>query len=67
MAEYVHKTSNQLTFDKLRQIQYEIELLKAYIAKGQGGNDVSDIISALDEASYLIYEKAYTPLRQIWL
>lgn len=63
MAKYVHKTENQLIFDKVRSIIFECDLLYNYLMYDG---------SALYEASILkgisvsLFDDVYMGLRSHW-
>lgn len=66
MAEYVHQTYNQLTFDKVRSVQYEIELLKSYLRDSNDFGCLDSEIAALRECSTILFDSVYKPLREKW-
>ena len=70
MSEYQHQTYNHLIFDKVRQIQLDVELVKSYLQQEEnsrvGGADLAEVISALQTISTDIFEVVYKPLRNKW-
>ena len=70
MSEYVHQTYNHLMFDRIRELQLDVELIKSYLIREEtsrvGGADLADIIFALDRISSDVFELVYKPLREKW-
>lgn len=68
---YHHKTSCELTFDKIRALQYECDNLRAYILacaslNEDGSNSCEKICDALYHVSGILFDDVYKPIREIW-
>lgn len=63
MAKYVHKTENQLIFDKVRSIKLECDLLYSYL-KYDGSAEQE--ASVLKDISISLYDEVYMGLRSHW-
>lgn len=63
---YQHKTFNHLTFDYVRKIQFEVNLLRSYIDDGTPGGEYDDVMKALNRIDTLLFDGVYKPLRDRW-
>lgn len=63
MAKYVHKTVNQLVFDKVRSIQFECDLLRSYL---EIDGSAESEVSVLRDISTLLFDDVYNSLRSHW-
>lgn len=61
---YVHKTVNELVFDKLRSLAFEIDELAAYISFC--GRDNEKEAQSLSQASTIVFDQVYKKLRSSW-
>ena len=68
---YQHQTWNHLFFDRVREVQLEVELLKAYLQQEEsgriGGAGLKREIFALSRVSSLLFDGVYKPIREKWL
>lgn len=67
---YQHQTVNHLIFDRIRSVQLEVDLLRAYLTEEEnsriGGAGLKSEINALSRASTLLFDRVYMPLREKW-
>lgn len=67
---YQHQTYNHLIFDRIRSVQLEVELLKAYLEQDEfsriGGAGLKDEIDVLAFVSHLLFDDVYHTLRKKW-
>lgn len=63
MAKYVHKTQNQLIFDKVCSLKLECDLLYSYL-KYDGSAEQE--ASVLKDISISLYDEVYMGLRSHW-
>lgn len=61
MAEYLHKSYSQLVLDKIRAIQFEIDVVKDYLQ--YDGRYDNSITQSLDECSTIMFDSVYKPLK----
>lgn len=70
-SNYVHQTYNHLFFDRVRAVQFEVDLLKAYLVDEEnsrvGGAGLSSEISALNSVSTILFDDVYHSIRQKWM
>lgn len=68
---YQHQTINHLIFDRIREVQIEVDLLRAYLQCEEtgrvGGAGLKHEISALTDVSNLLFDDVYMLLREKWL
>ena len=68
---YQHQTWNHLFFDRIRTVQLDIELMKAYLVDEErgrtGGAGLLHEIESLTRCSSLLFDEVYQPLRDKWL
>lgn len=63
MGAYVHQTSNQLIFDRVRQIQLDCDLLAGYLSyDGSAPGEAK----ALHDISVRLFDDVYLSLRSHW-
>lgn len=62
---YKNRTSNELMFDKLRDLTFELDVLAAYLRYSGNGNEKEARI--LSQCSVSIFDKVYKELRQSWI
>ena len=67
---YQHQTINHLIFDRVREIQLEVDLLRAYLQCEEvgriGGAGLKHEISVLTDVSISLFDDVYKPLREKW-
>lgn len=68
---YQHQTSNHLFFDKVRSLQFEVDLLCSYLKREEegriGGAGLDSEIEALEKVSCVLFDDVYKSLREKWL
>lgn len=68
---YQHQTSNHLFFDRVRSLQFEVDLLCSYLKREEegriGGAGLSFEIEALENVSRVLFDDVYKSLREKWL
>ena len=68
---YQHQTSNHLFFDRVRAVQFEVELLKTYLEAEEHGRDggagLAHEIKTLSDVSALLFDEVYLSIRKKWL
>lgn len=68
---YQHQTSNHLFFDRVRSLQFEVDLLCSYLKRFEegriGGADLASEIKALENVSSVLFDEVYKSLREKWL
>lgn len=68
---YQHQTLNHLFFDRIREVQLEVEFMKSYLLREEegriGGAGLKGEIRALDRVSLLLFDEVYKPIRDKWL
>lgn len=69
-VSYVHKTTNHLVFDRIRQIQLDVDFLCSYLQREEAsrvsGAGLSSEIKALMRVHNLLFEDVYQSLRSKW-
>lgn len=63
MAKYVHKTENQLIFDKVRSIKLECDLLYSYLKYDGSAEQEASVLKGI---SISLYDEVYMGLRSRW-
>lgn len=67
---YQHQTWNHLFFDRIRSVQLEIELMRAYLQREEdgriGGAGLKQEIDALSAVSSILFDDVYKPIREKW-
>lgn len=68
---YQHQTSNHLFFDRVRSLQFEVDLLCSYLKREEegriGGAGLASEIKALDKVSSILFDDVYMSIREKWL
>lgn len=68
---YQHQTSNHLFFDRVRSLQFEVDLLCSYLKREEEGRicgaGLSSEIEALENVSRVLFDDVYKSLREKWL
>ena len=63
--------SNHLFFDRVRSLQFEVDLLCSYLKREEegriGGAGLASEISALEKVSSVLFDEVYKPIRKKWL
>lgn len=70
-SSYSHQTTNHLIFDRIREVQLEVDLLRSYLQCEEtgriGGAGLKHEISVLADVSTSLFDDVYMPLREKWL
>ncbi len=61
MAQYIHQSHNQLVLDKIRSIQLDIDMLRAYLIHCDYDNAQS--LNTLYDCSIKLFDEVYKPLK----
>ena len=68
---YQHQTSNHLFFDRVRSLQFEVDLLCSYLKREEegrnGGAGLASEIKALEKVSSILFDDVYMSIREKWL
>ena len=64
MNTYQHKTNNEMLFDKLRNIAFELEQIRYSLSYQDTYSEYGAIIQSLDKASVIIFDDVYIALRE---
>lgn len=68
---YQHQTSNHLFFERVRSLQFEVDLLCSYLKREEegriGGAGLVSEINALEKVSSVLFDEVYKPIRKKWL
>lgn len=68
---YQHQISNHLFFDRVRSLQFEVDLLCSYLKHEEegriGGAGLASEINALEKVSSVLFDEVYKPIREKWL
>lgn len=65
---YKHRTSNELFFDKIRELQFELDLLRAYLSNSTGYDKLAynKEEQALNLCSLILFDDVYKSIREKW-
>lgn len=64
MNTYQHKTNNEMLFDKLRNIAFELEQIRYSLSYQDTYSEYGSIIESLDKASVIVFDDVYIALRE---
>lgn len=64
MNTYKHKTNNEMLFDKLRSITFELQQIRYSLSYQDTYSEYGSIIESLNKASVIIFDDVYIALQE---